>query len=202
MNENHAVPVAPPGIRRGQRIALALLMVSGIVNYLDRGTLAVASSAIRADLGLSLSQMGLLLSAFSWSYALCQFPVGGLVDRIGPRRLLGVGLIVWSIAQAAGGMVSTFGWFIVARIVLGIGEAPQFPSAARVVSNWFPLRARGTPTGIFNAASPLAPRSHRCCCRCSSRRSTGAWRSSRPVRSVSSLPSSGSRCTAIRLARS
>ncbi|HDR8998768.1 MFS transporter [Burkholderia vietnamiensis] len=155
MNENHAVPVAPPGIRRGQRIALALLMVSGIVNYLDRGTLAVASSAIRADLGLSLSQMGLLLSAFSWSYALCQFPVGGLVDRIGPRRLLGIGLIVWSIAQAAGGMVSTFGWFIVARIVLGIGEAPQFPSAARVVSNWFPLRARGTPTGIFNAASPL-----------------------------------------------
>ena len=130
-------------------------MVSGIVNYLDRGTLAVASSAIRADLGLSLAQMGLLLSAFSWSYALCQFPVGGLVDRIGPRRLLGIGLIVWSIAQAAGGIVSTFGWFIVARIVLGIGEAPQFPSAARVVSNWFPLRARGTPTGIFNAASPL-----------------------------------------------
>ncbi|WP_390886352.1 MFS transporter [Burkholderia ambifaria] len=155
MNENHAIPTAPPRIRRGQRIALALLMVSGIVNYLDRGTLAVASSAIRNDLGLSLSEMGLLLSAFSWSYALCQFPVGGLVDRIGPRRLLGVGLIVWSLAQAAGGIVSTFGWFIVARIVLGIGEAPQFPSAARVVSNWFPLRARGTPTGIFNAASPL-----------------------------------------------
>ncbi|CAI8878825.1 MULTISPECIES: MFS transporter [Burkholderia] len=155
MNENHAVPTAPPRIRRGQRIALALLMVSGIVNYLDRGTLAVASSAIRNDLGLSLSEMGLLLSAFSWSYALCQFPVGGLVDRIGPRRLLGVGLIVWSLAQASGGIVATFGWFIVARIVLGIGEAPQFPSAARVVSNWFPLRARGTPTGIFNAASPL-----------------------------------------------
>ena len=101
MNETPTVPPAPPRIRRGQRIALALLMVSGIVNYLDRGTLAVASSAIRADLGLSLAQMGLLLSAFSWSYALCQFPVGGLVDRIGPRRLLGIGLIVWSIAQAA-----------------------------------------------------------------------------------------------------
>ncbi|WP_269511288.1 MFS transporter [Burkholderia sp. IMCC1007] len=155
MDENHAVPSAPPRIRRGQRIALALLMASGIVNYLDRGTLAVASSAIRNDLGLSLSQMGLLLSAFSWSYALCQFPVGGLVDRIGPRRLLGIGLIVWSVAQAAGGIVGTFGWFIVARIALGIGEAPQFPSAARAVSNWFPLRARGTPTGIFNAASPL-----------------------------------------------
>jgi sugar phosphate permease len=130
-------------------------MVSGIVNYLDRGTLAVANPLIRHDLGLSLGQMGLLLSAFSWSYALFQLPVGGLVDRVGPRKLLGLGLIVWSLAQAAGGFVSTFGWFILARIVLGIGEAPQFPSAARVVSNWFPLRARGKPTGIFNSASPL-----------------------------------------------
>ncbi|AUT73293.1 MFS transporter [Paraburkholderia hospita] len=146
---------APPKIRRAQIVALTLLMVSGIVNYLDRGTLAVANPLIRHDLGLSLGQMGLLLSAFSWSYALFQLPVGGLVDRIGPRKLLGIGLIVWSLAQAAGGFVSTFGWFILARIVLGIGEAPQFPSAARVVSNWFPLRARGKPTGIFNSASPL-----------------------------------------------
>lgn len=155
MSDNPASQPTPPRIRRAQTVALTLLMVSGIVNYLDRGTLAVANPLIRADLGLSLGQMGLLLSAFSWSYALCQLPVGGLVDRIGPRRLLGAGLIIWSLAQAAGGVVSSFGYFIVARIVLGIGEAPQFPSAARVVSNWFPLRARGTPTGIFNAASPL-----------------------------------------------
>jgi sugar phosphate permease len=155
MSDIPASQPTPPRIRRAQTLALSLLMVSGIVNYLDRGTLAVANPLIRADLGLSLGQMGLLLSAFSWSYALCQLPVGGLVDRIGPRRLLGAGLIIWSLAQAAGGLASTFGYFIIARIVLGIGEAPQFPSAARVVSNWFPLRSRGTPTGIFNAASPL-----------------------------------------------
>ncbi|MEJ8797767.1 MFS transporter [Trinickia caryophylli] len=155
MSDTSSIAAAPPRIRHSQRIALALLVVSGVVNYLDRGTLAVANSAIRADLGLSLAQMGVLLSAFSWSYALCQLPVGALVDRVGPRRLLGIGLVLWSVAQAAGGMVSTFGWFVLARILLGIGEAPQFPSAARVVSNWFPLRARGTPTGIFNSASPL-----------------------------------------------
>jgi sugar phosphate permease len=130
-------------------------MVSGIVNYLDRGTLAVANQLIREDLGLSLGQMGLLLSAFSWSYALCQLPVGGLVDRIGSRRLLGAGLTVWSFAQIAGGLVSTSGFFVLARVVLGIGEAPQFPSAARVVRNWFPLKSRGTLTGIFNSASPF-----------------------------------------------
>lgn len=99
----------PPKIRRAQVVALTLLMVSGIVNYLDRGTLAVANPLIRHDMGLTLGQMGLLLSAFSWSYALFQLPVGGLVDRIGPRKLLGMGLIVWSLAQAAGGFVSTFG---------------------------------------------------------------------------------------------
>ncbi|WP_250504057.1 MFS transporter [Caballeronia sp. AZ7_KS35] len=155
MNPTPAPEQAPPRVRRAQIVALTLLMVSGIVNYLDRGTLAVANPLIRKDLGLSLGEMGLLLSAFSWSYALFQLPVGGLVDRVGPRRLLGLGLIVWSLAQAAGGIVSTFGWFVIARIVLGIGESPQFPSAARVVSNWFPLRARGKPTGIFNSASPL-----------------------------------------------
>jgi sugar phosphate permease len=142
-------------IRRSQAISLALLLACGVINYLDRATLAVANEYIRADLGLTLGQMGVLLSAFSWSYAICQLPVGALVDRVGPRWLLGAGLVVWSLAQAAGGLVSTFGWFLVVRIALGIGEAPQFPAAARVVSNWFPARSRGTPTGIFNSASPL-----------------------------------------------
>jgi MFS family permease len=145
----------PPRIRRRQTLALVLLVVCGVINYLDRATLAVANEYIRADLGLSLGQMGLLLSAFSWSYALCQLPVGALVDKVGPRWLLGGGLVLWSLAQAAGGFAATFGWFVIARIALGIGEAPQFPAAARVVSNWFPARARGTPTGIYNSASPL-----------------------------------------------
>jgi MFS family permease len=155
MNNIPLYDPTPPSIRRRQTLALVLLVVCGVINYLDRATLAVANEYIRADLGLSLGQMGLLLSAFSWSYALCQLPVGALVDKIGPRWLLGAGLVIWSLAQAAGGLVATFGWFVVARIVLGIGEAPQFPAAARVVSNWFPARSRGTPTGIYNSASPL-----------------------------------------------
>ena len=145
----------PARIRRSQTLALALLVFCGVINYLDRATLAVANEFIRADLGLSLGQMGVLLSAFSWSYALCQLPVGALVDKIGPRWLLGIGLVVWSLAQSAGGLASTFGFFVLARIALGIGEAPQFPAAARVVSNWFPPLSRGTPTGIYNSASPL-----------------------------------------------
>lgn len=151
------IPANTPSARIGRRqtLSLVLLVVCGVINYLDRATLAVANEYIRADLGLSLGQMGLLLSAFSWSYALCQLPVGALVDKVGPRWLLGIGLVVWSLAQAAGGLAATFGWFVVARIALGIGEAPQFPAAARVVGNWFPPAARGTPTGVYNSASPL-----------------------------------------------
>jgi MFS family permease len=146
---------APPRIRRIQTISLAMLVVCGTINYLDRGALSVANPAIRADLGISLGEMGLLLSAFAWSYALLQLPVGGLVDRAGPRVLLGVGMTLWSLAQAAGGLVNSFSQFIWARIFLGIGEAPQYPTSARVVSNWFAVRDRGVPTGVFNAASPL-----------------------------------------------
>ncbi|MCM2293777.1 MFS transporter [Allorhizobium sp. BGMRC 0089] len=146
---------APPRVKRMQIVSLSLLMVAGVINYMDRGTLAVANHRIAEDLGLSLGEMGLLLSAFSWSYALAQLPVGAMVDRLGPRRLLGFGLIFWSLMQAAGGFVTSLSQFIFSRIGLGIGEAPQFPSAARVVSNWFPVSKRGVPTGIFNSASPL-----------------------------------------------
>jgi sugar phosphate permease len=145
----------PRCIRRVQTISLALLVVCGTINYLDRGALSVANPAIRADLGVSIGEMGLLLSAFAWSYALAQLPVGGLVDGAGPRVLLGIGMTLWSLAQAAGGLVTSFSQFIWARILLGIGEAPQYPTSARVVSNWFAVRDRGVPTGVFNAASPL-----------------------------------------------
>jgi sugar phosphate permease len=145
----------PSRVRRAQVLSLTLLVAGGIINYMDRGTLAVANVPIRQEMGVSLVQMGWLLSAFAWSYALAQLPVGAMVDRIGPRSLLGFGLVLWSLAQAAGGLVHSFTQFVASRIILGLGEAPQFPSAARVVSNWFPVRERGLPTGVFNSASPL-----------------------------------------------
>lgn len=144
-----------PRIARVQRIALALLVLSGVVNYIDRATLAVANPLIREELGLSVGDMGVLLSAFLWAYAFAQLPVGALVDRLGPRLMLAAGLGLWSLAQAAGGLVTNFAQFFAARMVLGIGEAPQFPTAARVSRDWFNPRDRGTATGIWNCSSTL-----------------------------------------------
>ena len=146
---------ASPRVKGIQRAALAMLVLSGVVNYIDRATLAVANELIRHDLGLSIADMGLLLSAFLWAYAFSQLPTGALVDRLGPRLLLTLGLSLWSLAQVLGGFVTGFGQFIGARVLLGLGEAPQFPTGARVVRDWFNPRQRGIATGVFNCASTL-----------------------------------------------
>ncbi|HEY0912636.1 MAG TPA: MFS transporter, partial [Bradyrhizobium sp.] len=134
---------------------MVLLVVAGVVNYIDRATLAVANPLIREELGLSIADMGYLLSAFLWAYAFAQLPTGAMVDRLGPRVLLTMGLSLWSLAQLLGGLVRNFGEFFGARILLGVGEAPQFPTGARVVRDWFNQRDRGLATGVFNCASSL-----------------------------------------------
>jgi MFS family permease len=132
-------------------------MLAGIVNYLDRSTLSIANHSISQELGLSASQMGMLLSAFSLAYAFSQLPIGALLDKFGARAMLGIGMLVWSVAQLAGGLVNTLQQFLVARVFLGLGEAPQFPAGAKVVSEWFAVRERGGPTGIFVASSTVGP---------------------------------------------
>ena len=95
-------------IRRVQVSALVLLVIAGTLNYVDRAALSIANPLIREELGLSIADLGLLLSAFLWAYAFSQLPGGALSDRLGPRCLLGLGLFVWSLAQAAAGLVGNF----------------------------------------------------------------------------------------------
>ncbi|HEX7937265.1 MAG TPA: MFS transporter [Paraburkholderia sp.] len=140
-----------------QVVAIAFLTLAGIVNYLDRSTLSIANHSVSQELGLSASQMGLLLSAFSFAYAFSQLPIGMLLDRFGARVMLGLGMFVWSSAQLCGGLVSSLPQFLVARVALGLGEAPNFPAGAKVVSEWFGVHERGRPTGIFITSSTIGP---------------------------------------------
>jgi MFS family permease len=142
-------------IKRIQFTSLSILLLSGVVSYVDRATLAIANPLIREDLGFSVGEMGLLLSAFLWAYAVMQMPTGALVDRLGARRLLTLGLVVWSAAQILGGIVNSFSQFFIARLLLGAGEAPQFPAGTRVVRDWFNVRRRGFATGVFISAATL-----------------------------------------------
>ncbi len=155
---NHVSSTIPPRsgrIASIQRWALVLLIAGGALNYIDRATLSVANQSIQNELRIPVEKMGLLISAFLWTYAFAQLPVGGLIDRFGPRKLLGLGLLGWSAAQAAGGFVYSFGPFAAARAALGIGEAPLFPGGARVVRDWFNIQRRGIATGVCQAAGSL-----------------------------------------------
>src|ERR1700744_693761 len=107
-------------MRRMQWVAVTMLIVAAVINYLDRAALSIANVEVRQELGLNATQMGVLLSAFLLSYAFAQLPAGISVDRIGPRLLLGAGLALWSLAQAVTGFVTNFTQFYWARIALGI----------------------------------------------------------------------------------
>src|ERR1700732_1399848 len=146
---------ATPRVKTIQRTALAMLVVAGVINYVDRATLSVANLLIRDDLHLSIADMGYLLSAFLWAYAFAQLPSGALVDRFRPRVLLTAGISLWSLAQVASGLVTSFGQFYVARLFLGAGEAPTSPTAARVTRDWFNPRSRGLAVGVWNSAGPV-----------------------------------------------
>lgn len=136
-------------------VILVLLVLGGIVNFLDRSALSVANTTMRADLHLSATQIGALLSAFSLAYGLAQVPAGWLLDRAGPRMILSAGMLLWSLAQIITGLVSGFAALVATRIGLGIGEAPFLPGGFKVIHDWYETRERGIPTGILNASTTL-----------------------------------------------
>ncbi len=140
-------------IARIQIIAVCTLAIAGIINYIDRGSLAIANTTIRAALGLSATRMGVLLSAFSMSYAVSQLPVGVLLDRFGERRVLGAGMFLWSVTQTTTGLVRGFTSFVAARVGLAAGESPFVVSAVKTVNDWFDVCDRATPMGIVNGAT-------------------------------------------------
>lgn len=157
-----STPAARPGGRQVRFWILAVLFVVTTVNYADRSSLAVASPALRASLGIDSVQLGYIFSAFGWSYVAAQLPGGALLDRFGSRRVYLASIFAWSTSILLVGAVSllTAGRAAVALfalwLVLGAVEAPSFPANARLVAAWFPDRERGTASAVFNAAQYAA----------------------------------------------
>jgi ACS family D-galactonate transporter-like MFS transporter len=128
---------------------LALVFVNVMINYLDRSNLAVASSSIMADFHLDPAQMGYILSAFGWTYALLQIPGGLLASKAGPRILYAVCLITWSLATMALSLARGFTMLFGFRLAIGAFEAPSYPINNRVVTSWFPDNERAGATAIY-----------------------------------------------------
>ncbi len=139
-----------PRPTRARLLILALLFVGTLINYLDRTVISVAALPMREELGLDAAVMGVVFSAFSWTYAAAQIPGGLLIDRIGVRLAYFLSVSLWSaftlLHGFTTGLVSLLGY----RLGLGVAEAPAYPCNSRVLNSWFPQSERARATGVYS----------------------------------------------------
>ena len=160
---SNTIAEVPPVLDREQKRSVRIrwflvgfLVLGGVVNYLDRSTLSVANLTIAQEFNLNELQMGLLLSAFSWPYAIANLPAGYLVDKFGPKKMFAFAAGGWSIVSMVTAAANSFGFLYAARVALGITEAPFFTSALKVNERWFNKSERALPVSLVNTGSQIA----------------------------------------------
>jgi sugar phosphate permease len=136
---------------------LIWLLVGGIINYMDRASLSIAAPGMIHELGLTRTQIGLLGSVFAWTYAVMQLPAGWVIDRFGAKRAYALGMIWWSVATWLTGVVGSISALLVMRAMLAVGEAPCWPTSAKITAAWFPAKERGFATGVWDSSSKWGP---------------------------------------------
>jgi MFS family permease len=151
-----AEDVAPRAGGLGAAV-VPLLALAVFINYVDRGNLATAAPLIKDELHLTSTQIGLLLSAFFWSYMPGQILAGWLAEKINAYRTLALGLAVWSLATAATGLVSGFAALMVLRVILGVGESAAFPCSSKLLAQHLPHHKLGAANGLIGVGLALGP---------------------------------------------
>jgi len=129
---------------------IGLLFTASLINYFDRATISMALPYISTELHLGPEAKGMLLSAFFWSYALLQIPVGWFADRINLRWFYAGAFALWSIAQGLTGFADSLMMLVTFRVLLGIGESIYLPGGSKIVSLLFSPKERGLPSGLFD----------------------------------------------------
>lgn len=143
---------------RASRIRWVVAVACAIglaINYIDRSAVSVALPFMTEDFHLTPAQQGLILSGFSWSYALMQIPAGRLIDRFGERIMFGASVLVWSLFTGLTAVASSFGVLFGLRLGLGVGEAGAYPSSAKTVARWFPPRERARATSVYDSGARI-----------------------------------------------
>lgn len=151
MNTTNAKPIPRLRWRIGSLIGVGVL-----INYFDRISLSVAGPQLQQAFELSPAEMGLLFSAFFWSYALLQIPAGLFLDRFGVTRIGRWGAFLWGLASTITACAGGFAGIFIARLLLGIAEAPSFPANAKATGYWFPRTERAMSTALFDAAAKFS----------------------------------------------
>ena len=153
---NETAAASPPraATRAGQPTRarwgiLSLLAVGTMINYLDRTVLGIAAPTMTKELGIDAAAMGLVFSAFSWTYAAFQIPGGIFLDRFGSKTTYFLSITIWSFFTLLQGFAGGIGTLLGFRFGLGVSEAPCFPTNSRVVGTWFPQQERAFATGTY-----------------------------------------------------
>jgi MFS transporter, ACS family, D-galactonate transporter len=138
-------------------IVIILLSISVFINYIDRGNLSIAAPMLKDELGISATQLGMLLSAFFWTYASLHLFYGWLVDRLNVNWVFAGAFLLWSAATAATGIVHTFAALFVLRPLLGMGEAASYPSYNKIIALNFEEEHRGVANSVLASGLLLGP---------------------------------------------
>ena len=147
------MPATIPGLRWW---IAGLIFLATFINFLNRLIVAVLAPVITVQLRLSNSEFAGLTTVFLIAYTISQGLSGKLYDRIGTRRGFTFSIVVWSLASIAHAFARSYGGLLALRFALGIGEAGNWPGAAKVIAEWFPVRQRALGMGIFNSGTSLA----------------------------------------------
>src|SRR5688572_20228152 len=134
---------------------IGLVFLATLINYIDRLTISVLAPVITRDLGLSNTEFGGIITWFLLAYTISQSLSGKLYDRIGTKRGFIVSIVVWSIAAMAHAFARGLASLSALRFVLGLGEAGNWPGAAKTVAEWFPIRQRAFGMAIFNSGAAI-----------------------------------------------
>jgi ACS family D-galactonate transporter-like MFS transporter len=136
---------------------VVLIVVSVAINYIDRGNLSIAAPLLKAEMNISAAQLGMLLSAFFWTYAVFQLVSGWLVDRFDVSWVMVTGFVAWSLATAATGLIHSFVMLFALRLLLGIGESVAYPCYAKIFVAHLDEEKRGVANALVDAGSKCGP---------------------------------------------
>ncbi|WP_158925377.1 MFS transporter [Acidisphaera sp. S103] len=134
---------------------MGLLFITIVINYLDRSNISIAAPSLTAEFHLDPVQLGLVFSAFSWTYTTFQLPGGWLVDRVHPRVLYPVVIMLWSLATLSLGLANGLVALIALRMAVGFFEVPTFLINNRIATTWFGEKERATCIAVYTAAESV-----------------------------------------------
>ncbi len=134
---------------------MGLLFVTVVINYLDRSNISIAAPSLTAEFHLDPVQLGLVFSAFSWTYTAFQLPGGWLVDRVHPRILYPAIIMLWSVATLCFGLANGLVALIALRMAVGFFEVPTFLINNRIATIWFGEKERATCIAVYTAAESV-----------------------------------------------